>query len=173
MKLLMTYGLPASGKTTFAKGLVATQANWKRVNKDDLRAMLDAGKWSSQNEKFILQVRDYLIGKFLNEKYNVVVDDTNLDPKHKAQLQEIAKLREAEVWADIKGESRVIAIIRVGLDSTEANANLIVAAPDLLKGCLRAIQYIKAAASFERIPKEVADRIVKELSTTVKKAEGK
>lgn len=38
-KLLVLKGLPASGKSTYAKELV--NKGWKRVNKDDLRAMID------------------------------------------------------------------------------------------------------------------------------------
>jgi len=54
MKVLILKGLPASGKSTYAKELVA-KGNWKRINKDDLRAMLDCSKWSKANEKFVLQ----------------------------------------------------------------------------------------------------------------------
>lgn len=91
--LTMTKGLPASGKTTWAKEQVlASNGRTKRINKDDLRAMIDAGKWSKQNETLILIVRDALISTFLGAGYDVIVDDTNLAPKHKAQLQDIALL---------------------------------------------------------------------------------
>ena len=51
MKLLLLKGLPASGKTTFAKELVRSDGNWIRVNKDDLRNMLHGGKWQSSRER--------------------------------------------------------------------------------------------------------------------------
>ena len=38
----MLQGLPASGKTKYARELQAD--GWKRVNKDDLRDMIDNGK---------------------------------------------------------------------------------------------------------------------------------
>ena len=50
MKLIMTKGLPASGKSTWAKQYLDDNPGTKRVNKDDLRAMLDNGKWSKRNE---------------------------------------------------------------------------------------------------------------------------
>ena len=88
----MTKGLPASGKTTWAKKEVEkSNGKLKRVNKDDLRAMVDAGKWSKSNEKHILKTRDDLIMGFLFEGFDVIVDDTNLHPKHEARLREIAK----------------------------------------------------------------------------------
>lgn len=80
-KVLFLKGLPASGKSTYARGLVQ-DPNWKRVNKDDLRAMIDDGKWSRKNEKFIKDVRDETILSALDAGYNVVVDDTNLEGDH-------------------------------------------------------------------------------------------
>jgi len=83
--LTMTKGLPASGKTTWAK-----QQKAKRVNKDDLRAMIDNGVWSKYNEKDILGIRDYIIARYLEKNYDVVVDDTNLAPKHEESLRALA-----------------------------------------------------------------------------------
>ena len=89
--LYMTKGLPASGKTTAAKALVATQIGTKRVNKDDLRAMLDNGKWTEANERVILNLRDDLVKDLLDRNYHVIVDDTNLAPRHEVILKQIAK----------------------------------------------------------------------------------
>lgn len=88
-KLLMLKGLPGSGKSTFAREL-ATQG-YVRVNKDDLRAMLNDGKWSKQNEKFVLLVRDAIIVHALEQGKSVVVDDTNFAPKHREVLSALAK----------------------------------------------------------------------------------
>lgn len=74
-KLIMLKGLPASGKTKFAMELVAT--GYKRVSKDDLRAMIDFSKWSYEREEFIKGTECSIAEAFLNVGYNVVVDDTN------------------------------------------------------------------------------------------------
>lgn len=88
----MTVGLPASGKTTWAKQKLSDKpGSCKRVNKDQLRELLDCGKWSHDNEKFVLGVRDYIIGAALNAGKHVIVDDTNLAPKHRERLQQLAK----------------------------------------------------------------------------------
>lgn len=89
MKLLMLKGLPASGKSTYAKELAAN--GYVRVNKDDLRAMLHSSKWSKQNEKQVLQIRDQIVSDSLAAGKSVVVDDTNLAPKHSERLKELAK----------------------------------------------------------------------------------
>jgi len=90
-KLIMTRGLPASGKSTWAKEqVIASGGRTKRVNKDDLRAMIDNSVWSKQNEKNILAVRDYITKHYLLLGNDVIVDDTNLTPNHEKRLSEIA-----------------------------------------------------------------------------------
>lgn len=91
----MLKGLPASGKSTYARSLV-DQGGWKRVNKDDLRKLIDNGRWSGKREKFILEVRDNIIEKSLERGLNVVVDDTNLVPKHETRLKQLADNHGAE-----------------------------------------------------------------------------
>lgn len=86
--LLCLRGLPASGKTTYAKELA--NKGWVRVNKDDLRAMLNNGKFSKENESYVLSLRDEIIISSLVQGKNVVVDDTNLDPKHLIAFESIA-----------------------------------------------------------------------------------
>lgn len=89
-KLIITRGLPASGKTTWSKKLVTDNPNtYKRINKDDLRDMIDAGNYSKEAEYLIVTVRNTLIGFFLSRDYNVIVDDTNLNPIH---INDLTKL---------------------------------------------------------------------------------
>ena len=89
-KVIIMRGLPGSGKSTYAKQLVAEAANiYKRINRDDLRAMLDNGHWTKGNEKFVKQVRDLLIVKALEEGKHAIVDDTNLSPTTEAHLRQL------------------------------------------------------------------------------------
>lgn len=85
----MTKGLPASGKSTWAKE--QCKKGFKRVNKDDMRDMLDNGIWSKSNEKLIINMRNEFVAYLLEEDYNVIVDDTNLHPKHEDALRELAE----------------------------------------------------------------------------------
>lgn len=92
-KIILTRGLPASGKSTWAKDQVAkSNGKIKRVNKDDLRDMIDAGIWSKINEQQILNARDALVTLFISNKEveTVIVDDTNFEEKHFKQMQEFA-----------------------------------------------------------------------------------
>lgn len=53
--------------------------------------MVDGGRWSKENEKNIIKLRDTIITHNLQGGYSVIVDDTNLHPKHIERMQEIAK----------------------------------------------------------------------------------
>lgn len=91
-KVIITKGLPGSGKSTWAKELQQSNPGaYKRVNKDDLRNMLDNGQWSKHNESFVLKVRDFIIEQALEDGKHVIVDDTNLHPKHYEKVTEIAQ----------------------------------------------------------------------------------
>lgn len=94
-KLIMMKGLPGCGKTTEAMRLVKEEG-YKRVNKDDLRAMIDCSKHSKENEKNIVEARNLLVIHYLDSGYNVVVDDTNFHESHKDALIEIADNCDAE-----------------------------------------------------------------------------
>ncbi len=92
LKIIILKGLPASGKSTWAKSEIkAHPATYKRVNKDSLRKMLDADTFTSKNEKFIDRLRDEIITRSLHSGVSVIVDDTNINPKHELKIREIAK----------------------------------------------------------------------------------
>lgn len=91
-KVILTKGLPGSGKSTWAKSLLdKNPGKYKRVNKDDLRAMIDNSKWSKDNEKFILNIRDQIILSALENGKHIIVDDTNLHEKHINHIKELVK----------------------------------------------------------------------------------
>jgi predicted kinase len=86
-KIYITKGLPASGKTTWAKNMVENSSDTVRLNKDDIRRML-GGTFTNGKENAVLEMRDFAIGTLLSKNYNVIVDDTNLHPKHEATIRE-------------------------------------------------------------------------------------
>ncbi len=83
-------GLPASGKSTWAKQMVSDYPNqYKRISKDDLRDMIDNGIHTRGNEGFILTARDSLIIAAIKSGFHVIVDDTNLNPIHEKRIGNI------------------------------------------------------------------------------------
>ena len=85
-------GIPASGKSTWANEQMRKYPNrFKRINKDLLREMLNFSKFDVQKEKFLLNVRDYIIRLSLKKGFDIIVDDTNFSDKHWYRIAEIAK----------------------------------------------------------------------------------
>ena len=92
IKIEMDVGLPASGKSTHAKAVVAKDPNnWVRVNNDDLRAMMNGSVWSQDYEKMITDARNYLIRDALKRGKNVIIDNLNLNKRHFDDVCKIAK----------------------------------------------------------------------------------
>lgn len=89
-QIIMTKGLPGSGKSTWAREYVLTHPGSIRLNKDELREMLHAGKHTKYNEKQVLQYRDALTRLALDAKKTVIIDDTNLNPIHQETMAKIA-----------------------------------------------------------------------------------
>ena len=97
MKIVVCVGLPASGKSTFARDLVKRDGTYKRINRDDLRAMIDNGVWSESKEKHIRHAELALAEYFYSQGLNIVVDDCNLSPKAKTMWQDFAKKVNAHI----------------------------------------------------------------------------
>jgi predicted kinase len=95
-------GLPASGKSTWAKKMVDQHpGSYKRINRDDLRAMLDNSYHSKGNERFALKVRDWLILQALKEGKHVILDDTNLNPQHEVRIRELVDYYRKETGQEV------------------------------------------------------------------------
>ncbi|WP_245730535.1 AAA family ATPase [Micromonospora pallida] len=86
-RLIATRGLPASGKTTFARTL---QPSVVRVNRDDLRRMLHGARLFTQwAESQVNTAQRAQVEALLRARVDVCVDDTNLPAR---TLREWARL---------------------------------------------------------------------------------
>jgi len=96
--LVITRGLPAAGKTTLAKRWVEGDREHRaRVNRDDIRQMLDEGEFiKGVTEPRVLAVRDAVIFNLLKKGVDVICDDTNLPQRVARDLAGIAKRASAD-----------------------------------------------------------------------------
>lgn len=87
-RLLITRGLPASGKTTLARRM---QPYVTRVNRDDLRIMLHGKRLFAQwAEEQITRIQYATVETLLRSNADVIVDDTNLRPSRVREWAELA-----------------------------------------------------------------------------------
>ena len=81
--LHITRGLPAAGKTTWAKAWTAEAPGRARVNRDDLRAMLyGRARLDWAEEERVTAVQRDTVRALLKAGTDVVCDDMNLRPKY-------------------------------------------------------------------------------------------
>ena len=103
LTVVITRGLPASGKTTFArKWVLADPENRVRVEKDDIRKdsrLFKGGEYKHKrgDERIVIKERDRLIHQALSAGKSVISSDTNLVQKHVTQITGIARKYDAEV----------------------------------------------------------------------------
>jgi predicted kinase len=91
-KVIILRGLPASGKSTYARNLLDENPGaYKRLNKDELRVMLDNNHHTSHNEKYIEKVRDNMLIEALLDGKHVIVDDTNLSDRPVERIKNVVR----------------------------------------------------------------------------------
>lgn len=83
LKILILIGIPASGKSTWAKEFTKYNDDWIRVNRDDFRSMLKSQQLCENKiESMITSMVNDTIETSLASKLNVIVDNTNLKEKY-------------------------------------------------------------------------------------------
>ncbi|MFC9973571.1 AAA family ATPase [Spirillospora sp. NPDC127200] len=97
--LFITRGLPGSGKTYHAATWTAEDpAHRARVNRDDLRLMIDDGRYiGGVTERRIIAARDAAIIALLDKGVDVISDDTNLKQRVVRDLIALARRAGADV----------------------------------------------------------------------------
>ena len=89
-ELIFLRGLPASGKSTWAKALCCAKG-FKRFNMDDLRSMIDGGHFTKDNEKTIQSAYKILLRSAMEEGHNVIADNTHFNDKWEKFYKELCE----------------------------------------------------------------------------------
>lgn len=91
-KIIFLKGLPASGKSTWAKQYVLDNPNTIRVNKDDIRMQLHKWVFSKENEKEVIDYQMNQVATWLAEGKTVIVDNTHLFWNHNIAYADLAQM---------------------------------------------------------------------------------
>ena len=92
IKIILCVGIPACGKSTWAKEEVRKDPEGTtRINRDDLRNMMSNYHFSDSNEKLVTEVRNSAIRSALKKGRNVILDETNLNPRNFEDICDMVK----------------------------------------------------------------------------------
>ena len=92
-RIILTRGIPASGKSTWAKQEVLKDPEHSiRINRDDLRNM--CGKyWVPAREKYITACKGTILINAINFKFDtIIIDEMNLNPKENRYLKDMVSM---------------------------------------------------------------------------------
>lgn len=89
-KLLVLRGVPASGKSTWAKEFVAGKKDWVIVSRDEIREATGT-YWVPSREDYISDVEEFQIRSAIKNNLNVIIDATNLNPKTQEKWKNLTK----------------------------------------------------------------------------------
>ena len=95
-KLIILKGVPASGKSTFAREYVKGRKDTIIVNRDSIREMC-GDYWMPEREDYITSVENFMVEKGLEKGYTVMVDATNLNPKTMRKWRAVAEIHGVEL----------------------------------------------------------------------------
>ena len=107
--IIITRGLPASGKSTFAKEIVRMEPDWVRVNRDAIRwaqGFFPIG--NSEQEEFATVIEEAMVVGAIKAGKSVIIDATHLNPAliHKwfkiAKAHSVRKVRVVSFEAPLK-----------------------------------------------------------------------
>ena len=106
LKIILTRGVPASGKSTWAKKVISENdwnrgEQWIRVNNDDIRNMFGV-YWVPDREKLVESTRKNIIQKAVENRVNIIVDNMNFSEKYKTEVEQI--LEETEMFDEYEIE---------------------------------------------------------------------
>lgn len=102
MKVIITKGLPASGKSRWADEYIAGHPEFVKIEKDQIRKNTKLFKDGEYNHKrgdegIVIKERDRQIRHALQSGKSVISSDTNLVQKHVSQISNIARQNDTEV----------------------------------------------------------------------------
>ena len=92
-KTILTRGIPASGKSTWAKQEVLKDPEHSvRINRDDLRNM-SGQYWVPAREDYIKACKSTILINAINFKFNtIIIDEMNLNPKETGHLKGVISM---------------------------------------------------------------------------------
>lgn len=106
-QVIILHGLPASGKSTWAKQFIKENTNFKRISRDDFRHMLDGYSLDRDLENSITKMVHSSLETLLRGGFSVIIDATNLRPSYIKDYMKIIRKVPKEVFVRIQSFENV------------------------------------------------------------------
>lgn len=92
-KIIILRGIPASGKSTYAKEKTLLSEKIVRINRDDIRSMMgySFNNYDNNIEKVITDTTNKMMIDFLNKGYDVIMDNLNLKQSYVNDIHNLAE----------------------------------------------------------------------------------
>lgn len=95
-KIIILQGVPASGKSTWAKEFVTGREDWVIISKDSIREST-GNYWVPSRENYISEVEEFQVKSAIKNNLNIILDSTNLNPKVIEKWKKIAEETNSEI----------------------------------------------------------------------------
>ena len=95
-KILVLQGVPASGKSTYARELTLQDKSYVIVNRDAIRRARGE-YWVPEQEDYISDIEEFEIRSAIKHRLNPIIDATNLNPKTIAKWRALAEELNVEI----------------------------------------------------------------------------
>lgn len=128
--VVVTKGLPGSGKSTWSRNYVRAHKNWARICKQDLRRDvfenpnigLEDNDYGGRSNKAVCDIRDAAILLLITRGYSVIVDGLSLHPDAVSHIEKVVGNRANVRVQDFTWVSLETCILRDAKRSREFSA---------------------------------------------------
>ena len=97
--IAVTRGLPGSGKSTWADGIIKVLKNVVKVERDEIRQQLFKSYWTGnqEDEELVTRLQESLVRTYLVSDVNVIISDTHLPDRSVKKWLKLGKELNVEV----------------------------------------------------------------------------
>ena len=164
-KIILLVGIPAAGKNTWLEKFLRNNPNYVNVERDAYRYMLRNSGWlDPKGEQLVTKLVETAIVDAINNKYNVIVNQTNVNLKYLRPFVEWCR-ELADVEFQIFDVSKEVAIERDANRERSVGKDVI---EKMYKNYLELFD-----SNFDFSPRKKKDRIVKDIKFSEVKGKDK
>lgn len=155
MYIIITLGIPGSGKSTWRKDFISKHPEYKVICPDDLRKEITGNVSDISQDALVWQSAYHTLKEHLDNKLDVIFDSTSCSIKTQKAIENIARDRNAiilykifEIDTDI-AKTRIQNDINSGIDRSKVPMKIVdMMAENFIKAKERVLEEVKSMNVF-------------------------